>query len=416
VSFLVVGGMADTGGRLLVSSHNSDQVFRYNETNGVFIDIMVSAGSGGLNAPHGLAFGPDRNLYVGSAGSDEVLRYHGETGAFIDAFVTSGSGGLDYPAGLLFGPDGHLYVASQLSDEILRYHGLTGAFLDPFVTAGSGGINGPSVPVFGPDSNLYVTGRFDHQVYKYNGDNGSFISIFVTNQLSQPFGCAFGTDGNFYVASGNQNAIRRYHGTSGLYMDSFITSGLNFPIQFIFGPDTNIYVCNFSSDTVGRYNGTNGASLGSFVSAGNGLNGPNFLTFRPEGTGPLDRDGDGMPDYWEITHAGAGLSPSISNSPSADFDEDNFSDIEEFIADTNPADSNDYFSVHTFEASDSYLLSFPASITRVYRLDSSDDPSQSIWSNWSNGYGTSLTGNVLTISAPNHEATTRIFRVNVSLP
>jgi len=74
--------MADTAGRLIVSSHHSDEVFRYNETNGVFLNVMISAGSGGLNAPHGLAFGPDRNLYVGSALSDEVLRYNGETGAY----------------------------------------------------------------------------------------------------------------------------------------------------------------------------------------------------------------------------------------------------------------------------------------------------------------------------------------------
>jgi len=416
LNLIAAGSMADTGGRLLVSSHNTDQIFRYNETNGAFIDIMVSAGSGGLNAPHGLAFGPDRHLYVGSANSDAVLRYHGETGAFIDAFVTNGSGGLDYPAGIVFGPDGHLYVASQLSDQILRYHGLTGAFMGAFVTAGSGGLNGPSVPVFGPDSNLYVTGRFDHQVYKYNGSNGSFISIFVTNQLSQPFGCAFGPDGNLYVASGNQNAIRRYNGNTGVYMDTFVASGLNFPVQFIFGPDTNIYVCNFSGNTVGRYSGTNGATLGTFVSAGNGLSGPNFLTFRPEGSGPLDRDGDGMPDFWEITHAAAGLMAGISNTPDTDFDGDSVSDFEEYIGDTVPTDSNDFFHVHALEAGNDVYISFQVSTSRIYGLQTSDNLFDSGWSNWMTGFDVNLTGNVVTISAPVDGTPSRNFRIGVSVP
>jgi len=416
LNFFCFASVSDTAGRLLVSSHNTDEVFRYNETNGTFIDIMVSAGSGGLNAPHGLAFGPDRNLYVGSAGSDEVLRYHGETGAFIDAFVTNGSGGLDYPAGILFGPDGHLYVASQISDQILRYHGLTGEFIDAFVAAGSGGLNGPSVPVFGPDSNLYVTGRFDDRVYKYNGTNGNFINVFVTNQLSQPFGCAFGPDGQLYIASGNNHVIRRFDGVSGQYIDDFAASGMNFPVQFIFGPDTNIYACSFNNDTVQRFNGTNGVLLGAFVSAGNGLDGPNFLTFRPAGSGPLDRDGDGMPDFWEITYAEAGLLAGVSNSPLADYDGDNFTDVEEFVADTIPTDSNHYFFVQSFDVNESFRISFGFSTARVYGLHSSEDLVYSSWSNWVGGFSASLTGNIMTVTAPNHDETNRTFRVQVSLP
>ena len=57
----------------------------------------MAAGSGGLNLPRDLVFGPDDNLYVGSFGSGDILRYDGMTGAFISTFVPAGSGGLGGP-------------------------------------------------------------------------------------------------------------------------------------------------------------------------------------------------------------------------------------------------------------------------------------------------------------------------------
>ncbi|MGD9651546.1 MAG: hypothetical protein AB7V12_04175, partial [Candidatus Dadabacteria bacterium] len=76
-----------------------------------------------------------QELYVTSFSSSQVLGYNGATGAFIDAFVTAGSGGLDSPEGLAFRPDGNLYVVSQGNNQILRYNGATGAFIDAVVTA-----------------------------------------------------------------------------------------------------------------------------------------------------------------------------------------------------------------------------------------------------------------------------------------
>jgi len=131
-----------------VNSSDTDEVLRYNGGTGAFIDAFVAAGSGGMDSPRGLVFGPDDNLYVSSAGSDQVLRYSGITGAFINVFVTVGSGGLDSPRGLIFGPDNNLYVCSFDSDQVIRYSGQTGAFIDVFVTAGSGGLNDPKFLVF----------------------------------------------------------------------------------------------------------------------------------------------------------------------------------------------------------------------------------------------------------------------------
>ena len=176
---------------LVVSSH--DQVLRYGQT-GAFIDAFVPAGSGGLNGPSGLVFGPDGNLYVGSVFTNSVLRYDGTTGAFIDVFVPPGSGGLAFPTVLVFGPDGNLYVCPQDNDSVLRccagtptnstvlrYDGTTGAFIDAFVPPGSGGLVIPGGLVFGPDGNLYVvdSNPDNGQVLRYDGTTGAFIDAFV---------------------------------------------------------------------------------------------------------------------------------------------------------------------------------------------------------------------------------------------
>src|SRR5687767_5313907 len=87
---------------LLVSSFSGNRVLRFSETNGSASGIFVAAASGGLNLPHGLATGPDGNLYVASAGNDAVLRYNGTNGVFINAFIPAANGVIDYPVWLEF--------------------------------------------------------------------------------------------------------------------------------------------------------------------------------------------------------------------------------------------------------------------------------------------------------------------------
>ena len=94
---------------------------------GDFIDAFVGFGSGGLDRPRSLVFGPDGHLYVSSAGTDFftflVLRYDGATGAFIDAFVPSPSGGLDRPQNVKEGviPSTAIRAGSELVYSVSRF-------------------------------------------------------------------------------------------------------------------------------------------------------------------------------------------------------------------------------------------------------------------------------------------------------
>ena len=210
-------------GKLLVASIYTDEVLRYDAATGQFIDVFASAASGGLDDPDGMSLGPDQNgdgvvdLYVGGYSSHNVLCYNGATGALLREFVAAGSGGLQRPFGLVFGPDGNLYVTSAGTREVLRYDGATGQFLGAFVPAG-GGLSEPRDVAFGPDGNLYVTSGNTDEVLRYHGTTGALIDAYVApgaGGLDDPRSLAFGPDDNLYVAAiGNNDEVLRFGAAS----------------------------------------------------------------------------------------------------------------------------------------------------------------------------------------------------------
>jgi hypothetical protein len=212
-------GNHDGAQDLYVADKDLNAVLRYDGITGAFLDTFVASGSGGLNGPQDVAFGPDGNLYVSSNIGDQILRYDGSTGAFLDV-IDSGVAG----AGLTFGPDGSLYFASHDSNEVLRYNG---SGVSVFVSAGSGGLSGPGGVEFGPDGNLYVGSNNTGQILRYNGGTGACIGVF-TNQVSGQGGLlrlGFGTDGYLYTtarttATTLNTSLNRFNATTGAYVDT----------------------------------------------------------------------------------------------------------------------------------------------------------------------------------------------------
>jgi hypothetical protein len=276
------------GPHLLVTSHNTHSVLRYDTRTGIFIDAFISSGSGGLGPSHGLIFGLDGNLYVGDVAAHAVRRYNGVTGAFIDLFVPPNSGGLSHPDGMLFGPDGNLYISSYFTNSVLRYDGKTGAFLGAFVPPGRGGLQGPASLWFGWDGNLYVNSEKTHSVLRYDGRTGAFLDPFVppgSGGLHHPSGSVFGPDGHLYVSSYTRNTVLRYDGKTGAFLGVFIPSasgGLDGPTKLLFGPEGSLYVISQNNNQVLRYDGQMGAFIGIVVAPrSGGLDGPTALAFYP---------------------------------------------------------------------------------------------------------------------------------------
>jgi glucose/arabinose dehydrogenase len=249
-------------GNLYVSGHDSDNVLRYDPSTGTFLSTFVPTGSGGLDRPPEILFGPDGNLYVSSYNTDQVMRYDGATGAPLPApgmtgAVFASGGGLDGPCGLAF-QGGRLYVASEINNQVLRYDSSTGAFIDVFVSVGSGGLNGAHDLLFGPDGNLYVSSQFNNSVLRYNGSTGAFINAFVpcgSGGIAAPVGLSFGPDGNLYVSGRDSNSVMRYNSTTGAFLDAFVpggAAGLSGPEGNVFGPDGSLYVTSGRNDMVMR--------------------------------------------------------------------------------------------------------------------------------------------------------------------
>ena len=139
------------------------------------------------------------------------------------------------------------------------------------------------------------------------------------------------------------------------------------------------------------------------------------VNFGPWSGGEIDTDGDGMPDWWETMY---GLNPTISNASGSNADGDRMTDLDEYIADTNPTNDLSYFPRMTALDRSIGTMSIivnPTSTGRLYRT---------LWTtnllalplSW-NPYGESRTGNntgiifVLTNDAPN-----RYYRTGVRLP
>jgi WD40 repeat protein len=284
---------------LFVGSYGTDKILRYDSVGNFLGDF---ASGGGLDGPTKFVFGPDSTgdgkpeFYVNSYLNDKVLRYNGVTGAFIDTFVTAGSGGLDGPEGLAFGPDGNLYVSSHFVDKVFRYNGTTGAYIDTFVTAGTGGIDNPRDLVFGPDNNLYVGNDGNKSVLRYNGSTGAAMpspgnsgAIYASNGGTNFHrGLLFGADGNLFVTTdeAGTGGVLRYEGPGGVnpgqLVDIFVAATNHVSIGIATGSDNNLYVATGLSNTVVRYNGTTGALIGNYVTAGSGgLNNALYIAFEP---------------------------------------------------------------------------------------------------------------------------------------
>jgi hypothetical protein len=201
------GGQSATGGGEVVRFGISSGA------GGLSYDGTFSAVATGLIQPTGLTFGTAAgdtdNLYVSNIGLQDVVKITGATTLTptSSTFVAPGSGGLNFPAGLTWGPDGLFYVvdlgATSFQGNVLQYNN-DGSFSQVFTPtdpADPGNLlfQFPSDALFDSQGNLLTANlgpayppNLAGSINQYNSD-GSFNQVLVASSQFPDLGT--GTSG-----------------------------------------------------------------------------------------------------------------------------------------------------------------------------------------------------------------------------
>ncbi|MEY2536416.1 MAG: hypothetical protein QOG67_156 [Verrucomicrobiota bacterium] len=90
-----------------------------------------------------------------------------------------------------------------------------------------------------------------------------------------------------------------------------------------------------------------------------------------------DRDGDGVPDDWEVLN---GLNPDDPSDALLDADGDGFTNLQEYSAGTNPQDPASRFQIISVNMdADGYEIVFSSTPGKQYRVESADDLPSITW-------------------------------------
>ena len=224
----------------------------------------------------GIVLARDGRLYVSSHQTDEILRYNldgtGETVFAHNGNVAPGAAAapglpLQGPVGIAQAPDGDFYVASRYRNSIVRINGTTGQ-----ITAEIGYelVLSPEGIVVGSDG-LYIAAGNDNAIYRLRFGSTS-LETFISSNLNYPQGLAFGPDGNLYVSNYFSNSVVRFNATTGALVGTTVaaTSGLQGPAGLLIDPastTTNV-ILYVAANGEGRiYKVTNGGTPSKFAAS-----------------------------------------------------------------------------------------------------------------------------------------------------
>ncbi|HTG43133.1 MAG TPA: lamin tail domain-containing protein, partial [Verrucomicrobiae bacterium] len=155
-----------------------------------------------------------------------------------------------------------------------------------------------------------------------------------------------------------------------------------------------------------------GDSLHRLIASEYGNDPVNWIGTAPDpGSGAAssnpDRDGDGMPNTWELQF---GLDPDDSSDAQTDLDHDGVSNLNEFRSGTDPSDFEDVLSFDSIRLSGSQvLLRFKAVAGKTYSVLFRAALSTGVWTKLQNVAAPSVTG---TVELPDQRgATQRFYRL-----
>lgn len=145
------------------------------------------------------------DVLIGDMSTNDVRRYNPTNGAFISVFAN-----VPGPADMLFGPNGNLFVCSYLGGGVYELNGVSGAFVALHV---------PSVGLandiaFLPDGRRIVTSMADNLAHVFHA-NWTPATTFAGTGWLRPHGIDISPhDGHIYVVDGVTQAVHKFHPTT----------------------------------------------------------------------------------------------------------------------------------------------------------------------------------------------------------
>ena len=125
----------------------------------------------------------------------------------------------------------------------------------------------------------------------------------------------------------------------------------------------------------------------------------------------VDTDADGLPDWWESENLGG-----LAQTAGGDADGDGFTNLDEFLTATHPANAGSHlaFSSHavsTAISGNSFVLTFPSVLERIYRVEWSETLNGNSWAIL--GSPIPGTGSTIQVMDPGPLPSRRFYRLGV---
>jgi len=157
-----------------------------------------------------------------------------------------------------------------------------------------------------------------------------------------------------------------------------------------------------------------GSSLQRLVAANYGNDPANWFVAaptpaQPNTSNPLDTNGDGLPDAWQIHYFGSISSPNAR--PDADPDHDGFNNLHEYLAGTDPTDPSSYLKLDSVEVgATNSVIRFEAVAGKTYTVFSTPN----LISGWSKLADVAAQATTGVVSVPDNSptlGTARFYRL-----
>lgn len=214
-AFMKPAAVAVDGGKVYVADSKANAVFIFDSEG-----KQLSRIDGGLKAPAALAFGGGR-LYVADTGNSRVAVFDGE-GKALWAFSGEGAapGQLDAPAGIAYGPDNRLYVSNTGNSRVDVFNS-DGIYLYGFPTMKADGITkvNPYKIALNRSGEIFVSDPDKALLQKYDRPGKMLREMNVPNN-----GAAPDPRGLLYIINSKEGKVQEYSELGGI-LGTFGTKG-----------------------------------------------------------------------------------------------------------------------------------------------------------------------------------------------